>query len=160
MGDPTGRKHVERWPTPPTSPVFANEIDGPIGRTAFRARVWRPALVRDGMIGDVRRTDDGYVATWTDREGEKQETMTRTEYQAVMEVSRRHYGGLRFHDLRHSYATWLVDDGVPPNMVQRVMGHERASTTLDLYTRRTANTDRILAALSDDDEDTDDEGGR
>ena len=51
------------------------------------------------------------------------------------------------------------DDGVPPNMVQRVMGHERSSTTLDLYTRRTANTDRILAALSDD-EDTDDEGGR
>jgi hypothetical protein len=49
-------------------------------------------------------------------------------------------------------------------MVQRVMGHERASTTLDLYTRRTANTDRILAALSDDDEDTeddsDDEEGR
>jgi hypothetical protein len=23
-----------------------------------------------------------------------------------------------------------VDDGVPPNMVQRVIGHERASTTL------------------------------
>jgi integrase len=35
---------------------------------------------------------------------------------------------LRFHDLRHSYATWL--DGVPVNMVQRVMGHERSSTTL------------------------------
>jgi len=33
--------------------------------------------------------------------------------------------------------TWLVDDGVPVNMVQRVMGHERSSTTLDLYTRRT-----------------------
>jgi integrase len=38
---------------------------------------------------------------------------------------------LRFHDLRHSYATWLVDDGVPVNMVQKVMGHERSSTTLD-----------------------------
>jgi hypothetical protein len=77
-----------------------------------------------------------------------------------MEVSRRHFGGLRLHDLRHSYATWLVDDGVPPNMVQRVIGHERASTTLDLYTRRTANTDRVLAALSDDDEhaDHEDEG--
>jgi integrase len=153
-------EHIERWPTPPTSPVFANEIDGPLGRTAFRARVWRPSLVRAGMIGDVRRADDGFVGTWTDRDGVKDEITTRTEYQAVMEVARRHYGGLRFHDLRHSYATWLVDDGVPPNMVQRVMGHERASTTLDLYTRRTANTDRILAALSDDDEDTDDEGGR
>jgi integrase len=71
-----------------------------------------------------------------------------------MEVSRRHHGGLRFHDLRHAYATWLVDDGVPPNMVQRVMGHEPASTTLDLYTRRTADTSRILAAL-DDGEDAD-----
>ena len=38
-------------------------------------------------------------------------------------------------------------------MVQRVMGHERASTTLDLYTRRTADTSRILAPLSDDEDD-------
>jgi integrase len=45
----------------------------------------------------------------------------------------------RTHDLRHSYATWLVDDGVPVNMVQRVLGHEKSSTTLDLYTRRTDN---------------------
>ena len=36
-------------------------------------------------------------------------------------------------------------------MVQRVMGHERSSTTLDLYTRRTNNAERILRALSDED---------
>ena len=53
---------------------------------------------------------------------------------------------------------WLVDDGVPPNMVQRVLGHEHASTTLDLYTRRTDNADRILQALDDPDDDPDDEG--
>ena len=56
-----------------------------------------------------------------------------------------------------SCATWLVDDGVPPNMVQRVMGHERSSTTLDLYTRRTDNSSRILDALNDPDEVPDDE---
>ena len=50
------------------------------------------------------------------------------------------------------------DDGVPPNMVQRVMGHERSSTTLDLYTRRTDNSDRILRARDDEDDDPDDEG--
>ena len=45
-------------------------------------------------------------------------------------------------------------------MVQRVMGHERSSTTLDLYTRRTDNNDRILRALSDpDDEDPGDGAG-
>ena len=64
-------------------------------------------------------------------------------------VARHQAGELRFHDLRHSYAAWLVDDGVPPNKVQRVMGHERSSTTLDLYTRRTDNSSRILDALND-----------
>jgi integrase len=47
----------------------------------------------------------------------------------------------------HTYATWLVDDGVPINMAQRVLGHERSSTTLDLYTRKTSNHDRIRDAL-------------
>jgi integrase len=77
--------------------------------------------------------------------------------QAVQHVARHQSGGLRFHDLRHSYTTWLVDDGVPPNMVQRVMGHERSSTTLDLYTHRTDNSSRILDALNDPDEVPDDE---
>ena len=94
---------------------------------------------------------------WSDVDGRKHTERFRTEAQAVHHVARNQAGGLRFHDLRHSYATWLVDDGVPPNMVQRVMGHERSSTTLDLYTRRTDNGDRILRALSDpDDEDPDD----
>jgi hypothetical protein len=48
-----------------------------------------------------------------------------------------------------------VDDGVPVNMVQRVLGDEK-STTLDLYTRRTDNRARILETRTDED---DDEGG-
>ncbi len=55
----------------------------------------------------------------------------------------------RFQDLRHSYATWLVDDEVPRNMVQRVLGHEHVSTTLQLYVRRTEHHDRIRKALSE-----------
>ncbi|GAA4860648.1 hypothetical protein GCM10023403_26310 [Pseudonocardia benzenivorans] len=83
--------------------------------------------------------------------------MLRTQAAAVHHVARNQHGGLRFHDLRHSYATWLVDDGVPPNMVQRVLGHERSSTTLDLYTRRTDDGDRILRALDDPDDDEPDD---
>lgn len=66
---------------------------------------------------------------------------------AVKHVARYAGNALRFHDLRHSYATWLVDDEVPPNMVQRVMGHEHVSTTLQLYVRRTEHHDRIRKAL-------------
>jgi site-specific recombinase XerD len=47
--------------------------------------------------------------------------------------------------LRRPYATWLVDDGVPPNIVARVMGHEKITTTLQLYTCRTDDESRILA---------------
>ena len=99
----------------------------------------------------------GFEARWTDEAGASHRERHRTFAQAVQHVARHQAGGLRFHDLRHSYATWLVDDGVPPNMVQRVMGHERSSTTLDLYTRRTDNSSRILDALNDRDDVPDDE---
>jgi integrase len=56
---------------------------------------------------------------------------------------------LRFHDLRHSYATWLVTDGVPINDIAKVMGHEQTSTTLDRYTHSTRDRDRrVLAAFA------------
>jgi integrase len=56
---------------------------------------------------------------------------------------------LRFHDLRHSYATWLVSDGVPINDVAKVMGHERTSTTLDRYTHPSKERDqRVLQTFA------------
>lgn len=103
--------------------------------------------------GVTQQDDRRYLAEWTDKAGQRHREHADTETAAVKLVARGQAGGLRFHDLRHSYATWLVDDGVPPNMVQRVMGHERASTTLDLYTRRTDDSTRILRALGDEDPD-------
>lgn len=44
---------------------------------------------------------------------------------------------LRFHDVRHPYATWLVSDGVPINDVAKVMGHEQTSATSNRYTHST-----------------------
>lgn len=44
-------------------------------------------------------------------------------------------------------------------MVMRVMGHEKVTTTLELYARRTDDADRILQALTDADSDDDPEAG-
>jgi integrase len=150
------RQHLDRWPTGAYEPIFANEVGAPLRRTLFRTRIWRPSLVRAGMLGAVVLTEGGFEAQWTVADGRKHTQTFRTMSQATHHVARNQAGGLRFHDLRHSYATWLVDDGVPPNMVQRVMGHERSSTTLDLYTRRTDDSDRILRALTDPGDDPDD----
>ncbi len=58
--------------------------------------------------------------------------------------------GLRFHDLRHCYATWLASDGTPINLVQAVLGHEQASTTLDRYTHTPSGYgDRIRSVFAD-----------
>lgn len=41
---------------------------------------------------------------------------------------------LRFHDLRHSYASYLLSSGVPVRYVQEQLGHASAKMTLDVYT--------------------------
>ena len=130
-------EHLERYPVPAEAPVYANAVGKPLRRTLFRSRVWRPALVRAGMLGALTVIDDNTVrASWTDSNGAPLTKEFVTEREAVLHIAKSSAPGPRFHDLRHSYATWLVDDGVPVNMVQQVMGHERSSTTLDLYTRR------------------------
>jgi integrase len=39
----------------------------------------------------------------------------------------------RFHDLRHTYAAWLISAGVPLPEIQRRLGHESIQTTVDVY---------------------------
>ncbi|MGN9774693.1 tyrosine-type recombinase/integrase [Micromonospora sp. H33] len=88
-------------------------------------------------------------AVWPDREGVEWSAEFTTEREAVACVAAKAAGGMRFHDLRHAYATWLVTDGVPINLVQRVMGHEQASTTLNRYTHTPADyASRILDAFT------------
>ena len=40
---------------------------------------------------------------------------------------------IRLHDLRHTYATYLLSKGVPIKYVQEQLGHSSAKMTLDVY---------------------------
>jgi integrase len=42
--------------------------------------------------------------------------------------------GMRFHDLRHSCATFLAQNGIQPRMMQAILGHADVRTTLAIYT--------------------------
>jgi integrase len=45
---------------------------------------------------------------------------------------------VRFHDLRHHYATELADEGVPWPVIQQQLGHLQLTTTLNIYTSAVA----------------------
>jgi integrase len=40
---------------------------------------------------------------------------------------------LRFHDLRHSSASFLLHMGIPPLEVARILGHSSVTTTMTIY---------------------------
>lgn len=43
------------------------------------------------------------------------------------------FPNMRFHDLRHSYATRMLSKGVNPKIVSSVLGHSGVDITLDIY---------------------------
>ena len=145
------RAHRRNYSPGPAGEVFTNTAGGPLRRTLFRPRDWRPALVRAGLLGKVTQTGPHtYRAAWPDPAGRERSAEFARLHEAVTHVAKHAAGGLRFHDLRHSYATWLVSDRVPINDIVAVMGHENASTTLNLYTHRPDDRDQLIRDVFDD----------
>jgi len=63
------REHLEHYPRGEAGVVFANQVGGAYRRTLFRTRVWRPALVRAGLLGHVEPDGDKFHGEWTDAAG-------------------------------------------------------------------------------------------
>lgn len=57
-----------------------------------------------------------------------------------------HLRRIRFHDLRHSYATYMMRHGVNSKIVSSTMGHSSVKVTLDLYSW--ADTSQQAACLN------------
>lgn len=56
---------------------------------------------------------------------------------------------IRFHDLRHTAGSLLVNDGQSVKQVQEFLGHEKASTTLDIYTHLSIENKKDTATKLD-----------
>jgi len=57
---------------------------------------------------------------------------------------------IRFHDLRHTAASLMLNNGIPPIVVSRRLGHSKASTTLDVYGHLLDSMQNEAASLMDD----------
>ena len=57
---------------------------------------------------------------------------------------------IKFHDLRHTYATRLFELDENPKTVQKLLGHSNISTTLDTYTHVLENVKEKAVSKLDD----------
>jgi len=56
---------------------------------------------------------------------------------------------VRFYDLRHTFATWMLEQGENPKIVQEILGHSQITHTMDTYSHVTPNIQRgAFARLS------------
>ena len=56
---------------------------------------------------------------------------------------------IRFHDLRHTFATLSLENGMDVKTLSAMLGHVSAATTLDIYTHVTGNMQSEAAAKID-----------
>jgi integrase len=73
----------------------------------------------------------------------------RTLKRAGLEGGWPEYGGLHFHDLRHSHATWLLALRVPMIAVSARLGHASPVITMMTYAHVDRQIDRSLLTAQD-----------
>lgn len=61
---------------------------------------------------------------------------------------------IRFHDLRHTYASLLIQQGANPKYIQEQLGHSSISITLDIYSHLFRSDHQPHVARLDDPQET------
>ena len=54
---------------------------------------------------------------------------------------------MRFHDLRHTFATHAAASGIDPRTLAGILGHTKPSFTLDAYTHVTTDMQKRAAGI-------------
>lgn len=140
-------EHVSIKPYPASR---AGRREVPLPRFAVDLLTAHRDAFRAGLLGSVVPSGSDFVDTWTNKAGTEQTKHFPTKEEAVTYIAQHAGEGLRFHDLRHCYATWLVSEGVPVNDVAGLIGHEQISTTLNRYTHASQDrNNRARAVFAD-----------
>ena len=74
-------------------------------------------------------------------------TPMQLEYRFKRFLQKYDFPQIRFHDLRHSYATLMMAKGVNPKIVSTILGHSGVDVTLDIYSHPDVSMQRICLDL-------------
>lgn len=74
----------------------------------------------------------------------------RSRRSGSLMCTNRFLHALRFHDLRHTYASMLVEHGAHPKVMAELLGHSSVQVTLDRYSHVMPHLSARLADRMDD----------
>jgi integrase len=116
-------------------------------KTERGRRVLRlPGEVRDSLRDHRRRQLEDRLAKgprWVDADfvfttGQGRPLAARNVLRSFhRELERAGLPAQRFHDLRHAYATLMLEDGEELGVISRTLGHSQIATTADVYAHLT-----------------------
>ena len=93
------------------------------------------------LMGSDYHVSD-YVFTWPDGRSLTPDYVSCKFAQVIDKNELRH---IRFHDLRHTFATHALTSGVDAKTLSGILGHTNASFTLDTYTHVTKDMQKQAA---------------
>ena len=99
------------------------------------------------LVAGKKWVDNGLIFT-NSRGGPVYPNYLVTVFHKFLEASG--LPSIRFHDLRHAAASLMLNNGIPPIVVSRRLGHSKASTTLDMYGHLLDGMQNEAASLMDD----------
>ena len=71
----------------------------------------------------------------------------RKDFVAVLKAA--NLPRIRFHDLRHTAASLMLNHGIPALVVSKILGHSSPSVTLNIYAHSTVDMQSIAAGIMD-----------
>lgn len=94
-------------------------------------RDWREQVEEEKRLFGEQYRDYGLVFTVPGGAPIDKGNLARRDFKPLLK--RAGLPDIRFHDLRHSTASILLEMGVNPKIVQELLGHSQISITMDIY---------------------------
>ncbi|MEG0441262.1 MAG: site-specific integrase [Oscillospiraceae bacterium] len=123
------------------------QLSTPKTKTSVRQLTLPPAVV--AVLKEYRETVD---SRWMFPSPVKEDCpVTPCAIRSRLQLILKHAGckHVRFHDLRHTFATLSLQNGMDVKTLSAMLGHVSAATTLDIYTHITDDMRQSAAASID-----------